>query len=363
MKTHQKRKTIGFISLLLLVGTIQGCKEQVITEKKLRPVKSMEIVSESMTTSRVFSGTAHASQEANLSFKVSGTVNKVNINVGDRVKRGDVIAQLDPDTFQVELEQAKADVAQANALRRSAESEYQRLRQLYANNNASRNELDNALADAESAKASYEAAMQSEKLAMLNLGYTQLKVDGSCNVASVAVEANENISTGQTIAEVSCGELWEIKIDVPESLIANFTAGIEGVAKFSSIPNEIFQGEVTEVGVGTGDRSTFPVTLSLNSAPSNIRSNLAAEVNFQFANNKGTGFYVPLGAIAKDEKSNFVYVIQSTDEPGTATLQKRNVTVGQLSERGFEITDGLREGERIIVAGLNNAFDGMRVRN
>lgn len=363
MKVRNTLPLSGMATLLLCISLLQGCKEQVVVEKKLRPVKSMVVTAGETSRSRVFSGTAHAAQEADLSFKVGGTIEGVQVKVGDQVSRGHLIANLNKDTYLVELEQARADAAQANALRRSAESEYQRVRQLYANDNASRNELDSALADAESAKASLDAAIQNEKLAGLNLSYTELKVESDCAVAAVNIEPNENVSSGQTVAEVSCGDAWEVQIDVPESLIANFSDGLSGTAIFPSVPDEEFIGQVTEVGVGTSSNSTFPVTLSLTQTPSNIRSNLAAEVTFRFASFASTAFFLPSTAVSKDEVSNFVYVLEATDEPTVAVLRKRAVTVGELTELGIEVLEGLNDGERIIVAGLNNVLDGMRVRD
>jgi len=349
--------------LVLVTGWLQACSEPVAVEKKLRPVKSIQIEQGNAERSRVFSGTAHAAQEAQLSFKVGGTVEHVAVKIGDQVQRGDMIARLNKDTYRVALEQAKADEAQANARRRSAEAEYQRVRQLYASDNTSRNELDSALANAESAKAALDAAEQNAKLAVLNMSYTKLKVENDCSVAQVSIENNENVAAGQTVAQVSCGDAWEIKIDVPESLIANFRDGLAGNVQFSSVPGQVFTGVVTEVGVGTSSSTTFPVTLSLNSIPSTIRSNLAAEVAFQFASKNSSAFFVPAAAVGNDQTGAFVYVMESAEQPGVAILRKRAVAIGELSEAGMAITSGLSSGERIIVAGLNNVLDGMAVRD
>ncbi|MEM6544496.1 MAG: biotin/lipoyl-binding protein, partial [Pseudomonadota bacterium] len=86
---------------------------------------------------RTFSGSAQTAQEVKLSFRVAGTVIAVPISVGDRVSAGSLVARLDTETYRVALEESKADVAQANASRRSDEAEYQRVRQLYAADNAS----------------------------------------------------------------------------------------------------------------------------------------------------------------------------------------------------------------------------------
>lgn len=358
----------SLLTATCLAGAVflSACSESQIPETKLRPVKFYTVKSgEGATRERVFSGAANASQEAELSFKVKGSIKTLGVEVGDQVKSGDLIATLDASTYRLELEQANAATAQSNATRRSTESEYQRIRQLYTNDNASQNELDSALADAESAKASHNSDVQNTRLARLNLDYTRLLAEANCAVAAVDAEVNENVSVGQTIAQVNCGDSWEIKIAVPESLIALFKRGMEGTVVFPSIPNQSYAALVTEVGIGTSSATTFPVTFSLSQSPTNIRSNLAAEVTVKFANvnSNVNAFYVPLSAVVKDEVGTYVYVMESTDQAGTAQLKRRSVEVGEISTLGMEVLSGLQDGERIVTAGQVNARDGMLVRD
>ncbi|MEM9596434.1 MAG: efflux RND transporter periplasmic adaptor subunit [Acidobacteriota bacterium] len=337
-------------------------------ETALRPVKSVVVESGSASIrDRVFSGTAQSAEEAALSFKVSGTVAQVPVEVGDQLRRGELIAALDRDLFNVELEQALAEEARTKATRRSAEAEYQRVRLLFTNDNASRNELDTALANAEAAKASFNAAVQTVRLARLNLGYTRLTAAEDCSVAELGAEVSENVSAGQTVARVNCGKNWEVLLAVPESLIASFADGMAGVARFPSVPGQSFEGVVSEVGVGTGDARTFPVTLSLATVPTDIRSNLAAEVTFRFpqgSSSDGAGsdrLYVPPSAALKDELGTFVFVV-GAGEQGAAVLERRTVKAGEISELGLEVLSGLEVGERIVTAGQIHARDGMLVR-
>ncbi|MEM8998464.1 MAG: efflux RND transporter periplasmic adaptor subunit [Acidobacteriota bacterium] len=346
---------------------LSGCgQEATPTPAALRPVKTAVVESGAESIrDRVFSGSAQSAEEAALSFKVSGTVDRLPVVVGDVLERGAVIATLDRDLYSVELEQALADRARTKATRRNNEAEYQRVRLLYTNDNASRNELDTALANAESAKASYDAAVQTVRLAQLNIGYTRLTVPEDCSVAELDVEVSENVIAGQTIARVNCGEGWEVVLAVPESLIASFENGMTGVARFPSVPEESFRGVVTEVGVGTGTGRTFPVTLSLETAPEDIRSNLAAEVTFQFTDRAGPvdALYVPPAAVVKDENGTFVFTVQPAEEENAAVLRRRAVEVGEISELGLEILSGLDVGDRIVTAGQIHARDGMQVRN
>ncbi|MEM9301484.1 MAG: efflux RND transporter periplasmic adaptor subunit [Pseudomonadota bacterium] len=357
---------IGNGGMFALALALVACAESTEPPRTvLRPVKQLVVESGAAAIrNRVFSGTARSETEADLSFRVSGRVIELPVSVGEALNRGALIAALDPDTFRVELEQASAEQARTNAERRNAESEYQRVRQLYTNDNASRNELDTALANSESARAAHEAAVQSVRLARLNLDYTRLTLDADCSVAELAVEVNENVIASQTIAQVNCGEAWEVLLSVPESLIGSFRNGLGGTVRFPSVPEQQFAGKVSEVGIGTGTSRTFPVTVSLDQVPDGIRSNLAAEITFRFDDGGDAAkIHLPPAAVVEDEQGTYVYLIVATDEPGAAVLRRQSVAVGDISELGLEILSGVAAGDRVVTAGQINARDGMRVRD
>lgn len=120
---------------------------------------------------------------------------------------------------------------------------------------------------------------------------------------------------------------------------------------------------VTEIGVGMSDRATFPVTLTIINAPPSIRSNLTAEVEFQFFTNGGDAvLYVPPSSVAQDQSGTYVYIVEQTDSKDIWRLVKRNVVVGQLDKNGLHIVTGIQNGERIMLAGHVNARDGLLVR-
>ncbi|MEO0368573.1 MAG: efflux RND transporter periplasmic adaptor subunit, partial [Pseudomonadota bacterium] len=237
------RRVCYFLLSSLAAGLVlSGCaSEETAPEPKLRPIKSIIVDSGSgESRQRVFSGTAQAAQEVDLSFKVSGSIASLNVKVGDQLESGSLVAQLDDELYRVELNQARAQLARSEAAKRSAEADYQRVRELFTNDNASRNELDNALAETESAAASFRADNEQLKLAQLNLSYTRLSLTGACSIAQVSAEANENIVSGQTIARANCGDGWEVSIAVPETLISRFEAGLSGIINFTSIPEQSF---------------------------------------------------------------------------------------------------------------------------
>lgn len=355
-----------FVTGFCVLLGLSGCNDdRRLPVERLRPVKYIVVHSHVNTfQDRVFTGTAQAAQESRISFNVSGTVKQLPVVVGDTLQPGQLLAALDPATYDVEVQRSRASLAQADAERRNAEAEYQRIRQLYANDSVSRNDLDAALADTESAKANYQAMKQSLELAQLKRSYTRLTASSRCSVASLDVELNENVAVGTQVAVINCGDRWEVEIAVPESLIASFRTGMKGIARFDAIPGETFSASVSEVGITGGSTTTFPVTLTLSDVHQGMRSGLAAEVTFAFSEklNGDRVFFLPPAAVGQDENGAFVYVLESSEQPGIAITKRRSVQVGELNESGLEIAAGLIDGDPVVTAGVTAVRDGLRVR-
>lgn len=332
-------------------------------EPRLRPVRFMLVSDDSGARDRSFSGTSKSIRESRLSFKVSGTVTAVPVQIGQRLEAGQLIARLDAASFSLQVQQAQASLVEAQANERNASLNYDRTRGLYANNNASLNDLDAARAQSESAKAQVRSATKALEIARLNESYTQLRADTECSIASIDVEVNENVTTGQQVAVVSCGDEYEVVIDVPESLIASIDEYTPVHISFGAIPDVDFTGEVTEVAVATvGSAAAFPVVVKIVEAHASLRSGLAADVVFEFDTMAATGSVVlPVAAVIRDPDGTFVFVAEPTEVPGQAIVGRRPVTLGELTQSGIEVLDGLRTGDRVVTAGLSVIRDGQRV--
>ena len=173
---------------------------------------------------------------------------------------------------------------------------------------------------------------------------------------------NENIKTGQQIVILNSGFTLDIKVSIPEILIAQIQKGDQVTASFGALPGKYFKGNVSEEGVSSEIGTTFPVTVELPRAPEGIRSGMAAEVVFEFHDSEQRfAIYVPSGAIEGQGISQYVYIL-SPETDGTGIVEKREVAVGELTNSGLEITSGVSDGELLITAGIHSLTEGQRVR-
>lgn len=356
---------LNIMTWVLFVTLISGCEQTNDKDApRLRRVKYLEINSSSTGSSRTFSGLAKGSQEANLGFKIAGTISSLPVKVGRHIQAKQLIAQLDDSQYALQVEQAQATLAQATAAQRNAGAAFERFKGLYENNNASRNDLDAARAASDSNSAQVRVARKSLELARLNLSYTQLKANKACNIAEVYVENNENISSGQSIVKVSCGQQMEVEIAVPGRYVASIKPEMSATVSFNNLPGEKYTATVSEVSVASSGGTTFPVTLILKENPSDLRSGMVAEVGFIFNHHPSTDnmIIVPAIAVSEDMQGRFVYIVEATESNNVGLIKRRSVTVKELSAQGLEITQGLKPHDKVVTAGITVIRDGLKVR-
>lgn len=350
------------LALTLFATTLAGCTEQVSETEVLRPVRSQVVTISRGTRVRSFSGTARAGQEIDLSFRVPGRIERVAVEVGDTVQAGQLIAQLEKKDYEISERQAAARLAQSEARARNTRSNLDRIRGLYENDNASKNDLDAALAADQAARAEVDADLQAQESARRQLAHTSLKAPLSGAIASVPVEVNENVVQGQIVARMTSGSRPEVEVAIPGILIAQIQEGDPVTVRLDALPGAEFDAVVTEVGVAAGRTTTFPVTVRLNRPARDVRSGMAADVAFRFEAEHGEHLQVPSHAVGGDREGRFVYLLESGDEPGVAIVRRTAVEVGDLTHDGLEIVSGISEGQRVVTAGVRRLTDGQRVK-
>ncbi len=363
------RRGILFFGVCVVLA-LSGCQDaELDVEERLRSVKTMTISGAGELRRSTFPGVSQSARESRLSFKVAGTVASIPVNVGEQIAAGTVIATLDPSTYELQLQQAQANVAQLRAASRNAKAAYERTRSLYANNNAALGDLDASRASAESAEAQLRAADKSLELARLNLSYTRLSVDLDCIVDSISVEVNENVASSTEVARVNCSDDLEVEVTVPESTVTVLAQGDSAEVRFDAVPNRVFRGEIVEIGTGvSGGGSTFPITVALIDTDEALRPGLAVAVSFRASAEAGADaqVHIPLAALVKRTDASYVFVVEPSSvssEGGQAQgiVSLRKVTIGPLTSDGVNILEGLKAGEQVVTAGVSFLLDGQAV--
>lgn len=362
------------------------------TVNKIRPIKYGKVLSSSGLEAHTFSGVAQAQNEVKLSFKVAGTLSSVNVKLGDRIKKGQVIATIDPADYDIQTNQAIsqkegsiANVQSAEANTKAAESQlinaqatYDRIFKLYENNSVSLSDYQAAKASLDAAQAQYEsassqvnsantqvdAAEQQVIAAGNQVNYTRLIAPMSGVITDLAVEANELVSSGTLIATVSSVGKPEVEVGMPDVFINRIKKGQAVKISFSSLQGDVFSGLVNQVSYASGNAPTYPVILQIEEPAKQIRPGMAASVTFLFGEDTSEAsqsLIVPVDAVGKDGQGNFVFLLNKKGE-GTYVAEKKTITIGNLRPVGFEVVNGLKTGDLVATAGLNSLMNGIEVK-
>ena len=359
----------GALALLTAV-VVAGCAEEIPQpEAVIRPVRSELAQVAGGVRERSFSGVAEATTMWNGSFKVPGTVESISVVVGDAVAAGATIAQIDAYDYELELHQAVARLHQAEANARNAVANFDRIKELYEDNNATRADYDATLASRSSAREAVTSAEKSAELATRRRDYTTLAAPFAGDVAEVPIEENENVNVGQVVVRMTVGDRKQVSVAIPEAYILDINRGEPVTVEFDALRGRAYEATVDEVGVtSVGMATTFPVTVILADEATDVRSGMAADVNFRFAGEGDAPYIaVPLAAVLEDRQGHYVYVLVDP-EGDVATVRRTAVTVGERFGLGdaagvrIEIAGGLREGDRVVTAGAKRIVDGQTVR-
>jgi len=338
-------------------------EEEKKQETVKRPVKYQEVGYLGGEKIRTFSGTAQTDKIIKMSFRNSGIITELNLKLGQKVKKGQLLGKLDNVQSRLSYEQALTQVNSAESQVNTAKLSLDRVRALYEKGSTS-------LSDYEAAKNSYKTASESYKSSKRGLAiqqeqirYGYLYAPENGTIATVDVEIDENISPGQLIATLNSGTDMEITLGIPESVINGVKNGMSVSVAFSSLVNEKFKATVTEVSPAVdANTSTYPVRVKLNNTSDKIKSGMAANVTFDFGDRKinNKTLVVPSNAIGEDSNGRFVFLIEGEGE--NAKVKKQQVTIGNLTPEGFEIKSGLTVGQKIATAGLQTLLNGQAVK-
>ena len=354
------------IAELLLVAGCENSKQEA-RQVEPRLVMAARVLDTSGLLERTFPGRAKASQQVNLSFRVSGPLITLPVVVGDRVKAGDVLARIDPNDFQARLDTLKGELDTARAQAVLSEKEYERGIEIDAKGTGliSKSEVDKRRGARDRSKAQVQALTASVKLAQDNLSYTELKAPFDGTVVATYVDNFEDVLAKQPIVRLLNPTRIELDISVPESLIGYAPYVEEVSVSFDALPGKEIKAAIKEIGSEASEVTrTYPVTLVMDQPEgAEILPGMAGRASIVSrppADSALLGIEIPATAVfsGDDADKSFVWVVDEASK----TLSRREVQIGKLAQFGVLIKDGLKPGEWIVVKGVHSVEEGQLVR-
>lgn len=363
-KRKKMSKRLPLLAVIMVGGLLAACGgDKSEPEQVIRPVRYQIVAPAGETQGLTYSGVSKSGTEIKLSFRVGGSIRSVDVVVGDRVKKNDLIATLDDVDARLNRERVEISLAKSKVQSETAEANLIRVRAMYESNNVSLSEYESAKERYANAAATYRAEKRNLELLNRELAYYQLRAPLDGIITAKAVSRDENIQAGQLVAVLETGDLIEVDVGVPEQNISRIEKGQGVTVRFPAVAGTEFRGVVNEVSFTIdAASSTYPVTVVLSDVSEKIRPGMPADVTFNLTNGDSAGsLIVPANAVAKDPRGTYVYVVKPAEDH-LGVVHKRQIEIGQLTRQGFELISGLDQGEIVVTAGLDKMYDGLQVR-
>ncbi|OQY30145.1 MAG: hypothetical protein B6244_00845 [Candidatus Cloacimonetes bacterium 4572_55] len=344
-------KHIFLFGLLFALSSQWGCSsseqataQEFETEQQLVNVKTEPVEARAFVEYYQTIGVIKPNKDVMLSCEVSGQIEKVLFEKGDRVKKGAILVQIDRRLSQASYEEAKAGYE-------LAESNFQRLKELY--------EQKSSISDSE-----YDAARFNRDMAKARLTQTETLLEKSeirspINgiVVNKFIEIGEVAGPGSPIAQLIDIQSVKIEIGLPENEIGFFHIGSSATATLDGYPNETFSGAISYIGsqVHVGHR-TFPAEIKMENPDIKLKSEMAAKVKL-VKKEYESAIVVPKDAVLETENGKAIFVLIDGD-----VCQLKSVTLGALQGNSVIVQKGLSVGDILITVGQRDIVDGEKVR-
>lgn len=321
-----------------------------------RPVVS--IILEDIPSARPsFPGVVVAGTEVDLGFSTLGRLSARPVDVGDKVKTGDVLAELTPDNLQDNVRAARAALATAEVTLETARTAEARVRDLVVRKVATQAQLEQAERSLKSAEAGLDQARSELARAEDAEGFARLAAPFDGVVSAVFENAGAVVDAGTPVLKLSDDVMREAVIDLPESAVVGQPVGTEVTIWLESDPRTVSSGHVNRIEpLADMATRTRRLHLTMDDA-ANFRLN--ALIRAQRADEPGTVLTLPAVAIAGTEAAPSVWVV--TRDGDRATVSERPVTLTAIIGRDAQIASGIKAGDEIVIRGVHSLTEGQSV--
>ena len=356
--TTNTLRTIAGAALFAAFGLgLTGCNEKKEeTAEVVRPVKVVEIAQADTTRKLDYSGAVRARTEMNLGFRVNGKIVERKVDIGQKVKPGDVIARMDATDYILAVRRSQADLDAAEKQVQTTELARTRAQTLFNKNVTSKSQLEQAELSYEQAISTRDSAVSALSEAKNQVAYADLTSDMNGIVTAINADVGQVVSSGTPVITVAVDGEKEVQVAVPEMDIAQFKVGKDVKARFWSDAALVLSGKVREVS-GSADQSrTFAVRVSVPNDP-RVLLGMTATIE-ALADNTQPYVSIPLSALAQKDGKQIVWLVDRS----AGTVHSRAIKVADFADDGVRVADGLKAGDVVVAAGTQFMTENMKVK-
>ena len=334
-------RAIIICCLVLLAGCANNNKEQ---NEIIRRVKTEPVQQADSLVIKHYPGVIKAAGDMNLAFRVAGQIQKVLVTEGSYVKEGQLVAQIDPRDYRVQLDVAQAQYEQVKA-------EAERVIELHSRGSVTGNDYDKAVSGLKMIEAKLKNAND-------QLNDTRLLAPFAGYIQKVNFLENELIDAGMPVASLIDVSNLQVEVEIPVSLYVKRETIHSYSATQPTVPDKPIQLELLNYSKKASNNQMYKLYLRLAPASQPLLApGMDVEVSIVQKNSEELQACVPLSALFREGSKTFVWIYQSGGK-----VQKREVVTGKLTGDGrIRIVSGVQINEKVVVAGVNNLSENDQV--
>jgi membrane fusion protein, multidrug efflux system len=346
------------LSLVLLAAMgLAACSRHEPAPEPVRSVKVITVGVDTFQSGHEFAGEVKPRVESRLGFRVAGKIVKRQAEMGQRVKAGTVLAQLDPRDYQLAADAARAQVAAALTNRDLAAADFRRYKALRDQNFISGAELERRETTLKAAQAQLEQAQAQLASQGNQAGYANLVADVSGVVTAVEAEPGQVVTAGMTVVRIAQDGPRDVVFSVPEDKVVAMKPGSDVSVRIWA-NNTDLAGKVREVSASADPVTrTYPIKVSLDEKASPPLG-ATVYVSPQALSLAGTKVIkLPTSALRKEGQGTAVWVLDKS----TMTVKSQPVQIATADGNEAVIASGLVPGMLVVSAGVHVLSPGQKV--
>jgi RND family efflux transporter MFP subunit len=365
---QRRARRLAVALALAGVVALSACSKKEAAAPEPRPVVAVAVHADGNAAPVAsLPGEVQARYSTPLSFRVGGKIVERRVRLGDVVKSGQIVARLDPADAQKNAASAQAQLAAAEHSYQYAKQQLDRDRAQAKENLIAPAQLEQTTNAYASAAAQRDQAAQQAALSKDQLQYTTLAADHAGVITAEQADTGQNVSAGQAVYNLAWSGELDVVCDVPESALAGLAVGQTANVTLGALPGRKFTARVRELSPAADPQSrTYRAKLTLDNPGPDVRLGMTADIALSARSSSAAsnaegehGFFVlPSTALFHDGTQPAVWVVRATD----SALELRRVTVARYNERTIVVSQGLKNGEHVVLQGVHTVSAGEKVR-
>jgi multidrug efflux system membrane fusion protein len=342
----------------MLGAALAACSSREPPPEPVRPVQLMQVALGTTGEQAVYAGEVRPRHEADLGFRIGGKIVARVVDVGAAVKKGQLLARLDPADVGLQTEAAKAQLAATETEYTFAKAELERYQGLFEQKFISSSALDAKRNAYNSNRAKYEQAQAQLAVTRNQASYATLLADQDGLITAVNAEVGQVVQPGQSVVRLAREDEREVAISVPENRLGEFKAAKQIAVALWANPGRLYRAQVREIAPAVDPATrTFAVRVSILDADAAVRWGMTANVVL-IGDGMADAALLPLTSLYQHDGKPAVWVF----DPASGKVDLRAIELGPFREDGVVVRAGLKGGEWIVTAGVHKLQPGQVVR-